>query len=155
MQVTCTPWVLLHNTRDIGREKIYRLEPVQKRERERERKQKISLSLHDLPFTDRNLLRVSFTRSLNSNLCTDVSIQNTTENKCVILHTTALQPNVFLTGIHRFVVPAKRRPASLSRRNCQDQIQTCESLYLTAGRQLSVQKRLSPTLDWLWKLQAF
>jgi hypothetical protein len=52
--------------------------------------------------TARHLLVVSFITSLNSNLYTVISIQNTKENNCIISHaqnTTALQPNVSLTGI--------------------------------------------------------
>jgi hypothetical protein len=49
--------------------------------------------------TARHLLVVSFLTSLKSSLYTALSIQNTTENNCIISHaqnTTTLQPNVFL-----------------------------------------------------------
>jgi hypothetical protein len=47
-----------------------------------------------------------------SNLCIVLTTQNTTENNCIISHaqnTTALQPNVFLSRIHRLLCTSKGR----------------------------------------------
>jgi len=73
-----------------------------------------SLSLHCLPSTGRLMLHVSLTTSLKPRLRTAQTTQNTIENNCTISqaqNTTALQPNVFLTGIHRLMVRDNRRPA--------------------------------------------
>jgi hypothetical protein len=61
-------------------------------------------SMHDALSTGRHWLGVWFVTSLKTNLCTTLTTQNTTENNYVISHaqnTTALQPNVFSTGMHR------------------------------------------------------
>jgi hypothetical protein len=56
------------------------------------------------------MLDVSLITSLKSNLCTAITTQNTTQNNCIISHAknmTALQLNVFLTGIHQLLVTNK------------------------------------------------
>jgi len=63
-------------------------------------------SRYDLISTGHLLLRVSLTTIQKSNLYTTLIKQNTTGNKCIISHsqnTTALQPHVFLNGIHRLL----------------------------------------------------
>jgi hypothetical protein len=108
IQLTFTVWVQSLNTPYVGGEKIYR--SCQKYD---------SLSLHDLLSTGHHLLGVSFTTSLKRNLCTALSKQNTTENNCIISHaqnTTALQPNVFLTGIHLLLVTSKGRSVFFQRK---------------------------------------
>jgi hypothetical protein len=70
-----------------------------------------------------------------SNICTAVTIQNTTEKKRIISHaqyTTALQPNVLLTGIHRILPTNKRRSAFQSAIHCQGQLHTPQSLSVAA-----------------------
>jgi hypothetical protein len=74
MQLTCTAWVESLNIRDDGRRKTYR--SCQKHE---------SLSLHVLS-AGRHLLGVSLTASLKSNLCSALTTQTTTDNRCIILH---------------------------------------------------------------------
>jgi len=44
----------------------------------------ISPSLHELLFIGRSLLGFLFVTSLKANLCTELTIQNTTENKCIM-----------------------------------------------------------------------
>ena len=107
MQLTCTAWVESLNTRDDGRGKTYR--SCQKLE---------SISLHDLS-TGRHLLGILFISSRKSNLCRTVTTQNTTESNCVMSHaqnTNALQPNVFLSGIHRLLATNEGRSAVLPQR---------------------------------------
>jgi hypothetical protein len=91
MQLTCTAWVESLYTRDKGQGKN-----IQCKEHE-------SLSLYDLLSTGRYLLDVSFITILMSNLCTALTTYNSTKNNFIISHaqnTTALETNVFLTGIH-------------------------------------------------------
>jgi hypothetical protein len=87
---------------------------------------------------DHRLLRVSFTTIQKSNSCTAVIKQNTTEN-IIISHAqnvTALQPHVFLTGIHRLLVtdewlscfPPAQKKKKKKKNKCQGQLQTPESL---------------------------
>jgi hypothetical protein len=71
---------------------------------------------------------------LMSNLCTSLTTQNTTENNCIISHaqnTTALQSNLFLTGIHRLLVRNKGWSGFLIENNCQGQLQTPQSVLLS------------------------
>jgi hypothetical protein len=79
----------------------------------------LSKTLHDLRSTGRHLLGLAFKASLNSNLCTAL-----TKQKITIIsyaqNTTALQPYVFLTGIHQLMVT--------SANYCQGQLQTPHSL---------------------------
>lgn len=73
----------------------------------------VSLSLHYLPSTGRLMLHVSLVTSLKPRLRTALTTQNTIENNCTVSqvqNTTALQPNIFLTGIHRLLVTDNRRP---------------------------------------------
>ena len=66
-----------------------------------------------------------------ANLCTALTTQNTKKKDGTISHaqnTTALQPNAFLTGIHRILVTKKGRSAFLSANNCQSQLQTPQSV---------------------------
>jgi hypothetical protein len=90
-----------------------------------------SMSLHDL-VRCRYLLDVSFITSLKSNLCTALTTRNTTENITVFIshaqNTTALQPNLFLTGIHQLLVTNKGPSPFLSAKNCQGQLQTPQSV---------------------------
>ena len=84
-----------------------------------------SLSLHDILSTCRHLLGVPFVEKLKSNLRTALTTHNATEYNWVILqaqNTTALQPIVFLTGIHRLLVTSKGRSASPSAYHCQGQL---------------------------------
>jgi len=86
-----------------------------------------SLSLHDLPSTDRHLLGLSYIASLKSNLCRAVTAQNAAANNFIISHayaTTAFRPDVFLNGIHRLLVTVKELSAFPSQTNCQGQLQT-------------------------------
>ena len=56
---------------------------------------------------------------------------NTTQNNCISSHaqnTTALQADVFFTGIHRLLVTNKERSAFPSADHCQGQLQTRQSL---------------------------
>jgi hypothetical protein len=43
-------------------------------------------------------------------------------------HSTALQPNVFLTGTHRLLLTSKGRSTSCGANNCQGQLQTPQSV---------------------------
>ena len=108
----------LYNS-NFGRGKIYR-----------SCQQHQSVSLHDLS-TGRHLLSVSFITSPKSNLCAALTTQNTTESNCIISHaqnTTALQLNIFLSGIYRLLIRSKGPSAFPSANNCQGQPQTPESL---------------------------
>ena len=110
----CTAWIESLNTHDKGREETYR--SCQKHK---------SLSLHDLLYTGRHLLSVSFITSLKPNLCTALTTQNTTENNYIISrvqNATALRPNVFLIGIHRSLLTKNSRlspPQTTAKVNCK------------------------------------
>ena len=87
--------------------------------------------MHDLLSIGRHLLGVSLLRSLQSHLCSALTVQNITENNYVILHeqnTTAFQLNVFLTGIHPLPATNNGRSAFPSTNNCQGQLQTSQSI---------------------------
>jgi hypothetical protein len=95
-QSTFTAWVQTLNTRDDGREDTHTQRSCRKHQ---------SLSLYGLLFTGRHLLGAPFIASLESNFCTALSTQNNTGNNCIISQAqnkTALQPNAFVTGIHRY-----------------------------------------------------
>jgi hypothetical protein len=96
MYLTCTAWVeSLDTPGNCRRENIQIISKI------------YASILRDLLITGRHLLGVLFVTSLKSNLRTALTTQNTTENNCIISHsqnTTALQPNVFLTGTHRLLV---------------------------------------------------
>ena len=53
--------------------------------------QRESLTLYELLFTGRHLLRDSPITSLKSNLCTALTPQNTRENKCIVSHCALVQ----------------------------------------------------------------
>jgi hypothetical protein len=100
-----------------------------------------SLSLHELLSSACHLLAVSFITSLKYYLCTALTTQNTTENNCIISHvqnTTALQPILFLTGIHRLFVTKKGQsdfPESkpLSRSTANSTVAVCTYISLSAS----------------------
>jgi hypothetical protein len=122
MQLTCTAWLQSLNTHDDGRGKTYR--SCQKHN---------SLSLHDLLSTGHHSLRIPFTTNVQPNLCPALTTQNTTEHNCIILHaqnTTALQLDLFLTGIHQSLVTNKEVSAFPSANHCQGQLQSLQSLYI-------------------------
>jgi hypothetical protein len=78
------------------------------------------VALHDFLSNGHNLLGVSFIRSLKSNLCTAVTIRDTTENSSIISHTqniTALQLDVLLTGMHQLLITNKRGMACPAQTN--------------------------------------
>ena len=82
-----------------------------------------SLSVRDLRSTGRHLLGAAFIARINPNLCKTLRTQYKTENNCInsqAQNTTALQPNVFLTGIRQLMVT--------SANYCQGQLQTPHSL---------------------------
>jgi len=94
MQSTCKTWVLSLNSHEYCRGQIYR--SCQKHE---------SLSLHGILSIGCHFLGVRFITSLNSNLCTALTTQNTT--KKILCYLTSknralLQPIVFLNGIHPY-----------------------------------------------------
>ena len=98
MHLTFTAWVGFRNTRDDGGGQTYRA--FQKHE---------SVWLRNVS-TGRHLLCVSLIASLKSNLCTALTTHNSTENNCIICHaqnTSAVQPIVFLSVIHRLLVTIK------------------------------------------------
>jgi hypothetical protein len=73
----------------------------------------------------------SYITSLNSNSRKAVTIQSTKVNNCIISHaqnTTALQPNVFLTGIHRLLVTKKGQSSLPGANHCSGQLQTAQSM---------------------------
>jgi hypothetical protein len=75
--------------------------------------------------TGRRLLRTSFITSLKTSLCTALTIQNATENRCIISHEqnpTAFQAKLFLIGILRLLVTSKRRPAFSSAKHYQGRL---------------------------------
>jgi hypothetical protein len=121
-QLTCAAWVESLNTCDDGRGGgTYR--SCEKR---------TSLSLHEL-FSTCRLLPVffSFIKLLKSNLCRTLTTQNTTDKNCNISHaqnTTALQPNVFLVGIHPLLFTNKGGPSFSTADNCQGQLNTPQSV---------------------------
>ena len=81
----------------------------------------------------RYLLRGLFKLSLKSNVHTALTRQNNTEIWCINSHaqdTTALQPNVFLTGLHRLLVTNKRLSTSFTSNYCHDQLQGTRPLSL-------------------------
>jgi hypothetical protein len=75
MQLVSPESVESLKARDDGREKTYR--SIQKHE---------SPSLHDLLYTGRHWLDLSFITSLKSNLCTVLTTQNAIENNCINSH---------------------------------------------------------------------
>jgi hypothetical protein len=115
MKLTCTAWVVSLNTCDDGPGKTYR--SFQKHE---------PLLLPDvISFYWLLCIRCFVCNSLKAHLCTALTTQNTTTNNCIILHaqnTTALKPNVFLTGIAS-VIGHKQRTVP-----CQGQLQTPQSV---------------------------
>jgi hypothetical protein len=116
IQLTSTVWVESINTRDYGRRQTQR--SCQKHD---------SLSLHDRLSTGHHVLGVLFMISLKTNLCAALITQNTAGHNCNISHahnTTALQPVVLLTVIHRLLVTNKGRSAFSSANHCQGQLQT-------------------------------
>jgi hypothetical protein len=104
--------VVSPNTRGGRREKAYR--SCQKHK---------SLSLHYFISTGLRLLHVPFKTSLKSNLRTVQVTQTTTQNNCTISHTqntTALQPNVFLTGTYWSQIRDGRLcPTQTAKVNCK------------------------------------
>jgi len=83
----------------------------------------LRLSLH----TGRHLLGVSPTTSLNSNFCTSLTAQSSTNKKCIISHaqnTTALECSVYLTVIHCLMVTSKEQSVFPSVNHCQGPLQT-------------------------------
>jgi hypothetical protein len=89
-----------------------------------------SLSLRDFRSTGRHLSGVSFITSLKSDICTGLTTQNTTENKCIISHaqtTTAIQSHVFFNVIHRLLATGKGGSDFLRANHCQGQLQTPQS----------------------------
>jgi hypothetical protein len=104
----------VRNTRYNSRGKTYR-----------SCKKHASLSLHDLLATAHHLLFVSFITNLKWNLCTALTTQNITEQKCIHAEKeSAVQSNVFLTGIHGLLVKRKERSALHNANNCQGQQRT-------------------------------
>ena len=90
-----------------------------------------SRSLLDLS-TARNLLGVSFITSLiYAHLWPQTALQKITYYVTHARHTTALQPNLFLTGIHRLLVTNKWRPSFPSPNNCQGHLQTTVAKHRT------------------------
>jgi hypothetical protein len=91
-----------------------------------------SLFLSDLLSTGQHMLGVSFIASMQSNLHAGVTTESTTQKVTVLSHTqkrtTALQPGVFLSGIHRVLLKNKVRSAFASANNCQSQIRTPQSV---------------------------
>jgi len=72
-----------------------------------------------------------FIASVNSNLSTALTAQNTAENSCILSYTqnvTALQPSLFLTGIHLLLVASKGLPSFPNTNHCQGQLQTPQSV---------------------------
>jgi hypothetical protein len=125
MQLTCTAWVESINSRDGGWGKTYSF--CQKHR---------SLSLQDLLWKCRYLLRISFVTNPKSSLCTALTTQNTTENNSIILqaqNAIALQLSLFLTGIYQLLDTNKRRSALPSENNCQGRLQTPQSLTVPNG----------------------
>ena len=77
---------------------------------------------------------VSFITSLQSRLSTALTIQNTTEKNCIILHShnmTVLQANACLTLVHQIPLTIKWQAALRSANNCQCQFQTPQSASVT------------------------
>ena len=69
-----------------------------------------SVSPHCFLSTGRHLLGVPFVTSLKSDLCVFLTIQNTTENNCIISHAykaTPLEPNILLNGICQLIVTGR------------------------------------------------
>jgi len=88
-------------------------------------------SLLDLS-TARSLLGVSF---ITSPIYAHLWPQTALQKRTVLCHTharhtTALQPNLFLTGMHRLLVTNKWRPSFPRPNNCQGHLQTTELLTL-------------------------
>jgi hypothetical protein len=107
--MTFTAWVQFLNNCDDSRGTTYRFC----------RKHKF-VSLLGIVSTGWRLLGVPFVTVLKSNLCTAVTTQNTTENNCTMSqeqNTTALQPDVFSTGVHRLLV-TNTGPSGFSSANC-------------------------------------
>jgi hypothetical protein len=117
MQLTSRAWIESLNTPELGRGKTY-----QKHE---------SVSLQDFLSTGRHLLHVFIYKTSTVKFMHSSNHTNTTAHSCIISHaqnTTAIQPNVFLTGIHRLLVTRKGRSSFPSANNCQGQMQTPQSV---------------------------
>jgi hypothetical protein len=87
-----------------------------------------SLSLHDLLCIGRHFLGDSFITSMKSNSCRALTTQKITLIISHAQNTTAVQPNVFLTGKHWSRVTGKGGSAFHSANACQGQLQTPQSL---------------------------
>jgi len=91
----------------------------------------VGVSFHGLLSIRRHLFGISFVTYLKSILCAAPTSPSNTENNCIISHsknTTAIQPNVFLTGIHRLFVTSNRRSSIPRANTCQSQLQTPHSV---------------------------
>jgi hypothetical protein len=116
IQMTCIAWVQFFKSRGEKR-----TDPVKNRG---------SLSLYNLVHLTNS--GSPFVRCFDCNkpkvkLCTALTTQNTTANKCFVSraqNTTALQSNVFITGIYRLAVKNQGRIGWPSANHSQGQIQT-------------------------------
>jgi len=88
LQLTCTVRVEPLNKSEDGRGSKRR-DPVK------------NMSLFSLHYVGHHFSFVSFTRSLEPNLCLSLSTHNAAENHCIISYAQKWQPNVFLTGTYR------------------------------------------------------
>jgi hypothetical protein len=94
------------------------------------------------------LLGVSFITNLKPNLFTALNIQTTTENNCIISYaqnTTALQPNVFLTGTLRLLDTKNGRSTFFRDTHCQGQLQTPQSVSSTYTNTIRIKSHIIHT----------
>jgi hypothetical protein len=119
MQLICAAWIESVNTDDKWGGGTYR--SCRRRE---------SLSLPDLLSTGRLLLRVLFITSLKPILCTALTTQNATENKCITSTRTKRDcvPVQCICNRNTSVTGHKGQSAFRTANHCQGQLQTPQSL---------------------------
>jgi hypothetical protein len=83
-------------------------------------------------FTGHGLLGVPFITRTKSNLRAALTTESSTQKVTLLSHTqnrtTAFQPDVFLSGMHRALLKDKRRSALASVNNCQGKLKTPQSV---------------------------
>ena len=98
------------------------------------------LSLHELLYPGRNLLRVLFKTSLKSHLCTALTIQHTAQNKRFTSTNKTnkkpiLQSRVFIVGIYRLLATNKTESIFPSANNLKGQLKTAQFVSVPLHKQ--------------------